>query len=386
MSVRQNGKTIAGSNKYLPDLFDYKTTDYLLKNPSWLRADTFSWHNGDIYIPAYNQLVREANDFTDIVSETVNGITISFTLNENGHKIVNGQDSENVAKVNEIYEQTGCSWYYILDIVNKRFKLPRELTRDRDAKLIRSEDNGTTWYRLYDDGWVEQGGLIPLTSTGWKDNLVITLPITMMNDKYNINFMNGYTDYIDHDTVVTARTTTNFTTRRYVSYQSEACWEVKGYSAQTYKSPKTRYLYFYVGPFTQLDIINDPDVIEILNHKADIDLENILSNIDYVVDSQLPTAENDYTWYRKYKSGWVEQGGIFVTNNNTAGFETTINLPVAMSNSNYTATVGVFDTANDNAVYLLVCNKTTNTITLKSNLTAAGAAGQQSWRIEGMAA
>ncbi|MBP9999681.1 MAG: hypothetical protein KBT14_03260, partial [Proteobacteria bacterium] len=31
--------------------------------------------------------------------------------------------------------------------------------------------------------------------------------------------------------------------------------------------------------------------------------------IDYVVESQTPTAENNYTWYRKYKSGWVEQGG-----------------------------------------------------------------------------
>ena len=35
-----------------------------------------------------------------------------------------------------------------------------------------------------------------------------------------------------------------------------------------------------------------------------------LSNADYVVETQLPTAENNYTWYRKYKSGWVEQGGI----------------------------------------------------------------------------
>ena len=31
--------------------------------------------------------------------------------------------------------------------------------------------------------------------------------------------------------------------------------------------------------------------------------------IDYVVESKLPTAE-DPTWYRKYKSGWVEQGGV----------------------------------------------------------------------------
>ena len=31
--------------------------------------------------------------------------------------------------------------------------------------------------------------------------------------------------------------------------------------------------------------------------------------IDYVIESQNPTAENNYTWYRKYKSGWIEQGG-----------------------------------------------------------------------------
>ncbi|MBP9999065.1 MAG: hypothetical protein KBT14_00005, partial [Proteobacteria bacterium] len=63
--------------------------------------------------------------------------------------------------------------------------------------------------------------------------------------------------------------------------------------------------------------------------------------IDYVVESQAPTAENNYTWYRKYKSGWVEQGGV-QSGSQTAnvGYETnlgTINLPVTMSNSNYYA-------------------------------------------------
>ena len=28
-----------------------------------------------------------------------------------------------------------------------------------------------------------------------------------------------------------------------------------------------------------------------------------------VIDFQEPTSANNYTWYRKYKSGWVEQGG-----------------------------------------------------------------------------
>lgn len=39
--------------------------------------------------------------------------------------------------------------------------------------------------------------------------------------------------------------------------------------------------------------------------------ESELESADYVIESQMPTEENGYTWYRKYKSGWLEQGGIY---------------------------------------------------------------------------
>lgn len=52
---------------------------------------------------------------------------------------------------------------------------------------------------------------------------------------------------------------------------------------------------------------------------------------DCVVSFQRPTSSNNYTWYRLYKSGWVEQGGYKNTSN-----VTTINLPIAMSDTNYT--------------------------------------------------
>lgn len=48
-----------------------------------------------------------------------------------------------------------------------------------------------------------------------------------------------------------------------------------------------------------------------LTGKANTDLSNVLANIDYVVDSKVPTA-SDPNWYRKYKSGWVEQGGELI--------------------------------------------------------------------------
>lgn len=56
-----------------------------------------------------------------------------------------------------------------------------------------------------------------------------------------------------------------------------------------------------------------------------------LVGADYVVAFQAPTPENGYTWFRKYASGWVEQGGI----KEAAGIQT-IQLPVQMANTYYT--------------------------------------------------
>ncbi|MCL2749382.1 MAG: hypothetical protein FWE50_04905, partial [Alphaproteobacteria bacterium] len=42
-----------------------------------------------------------------------------------------------------------------------------------------------------------------------------------------------------------------------------------------------------------------------------IDIKTLLANIDYVEESAFGLSGTNYTngWYRKYKSGWVEQGG-----------------------------------------------------------------------------
>lgn len=54
---------------------------------------------------------------------------------------------------------------------------------------------------------------------------------------------------------------------------------------------------------------------------------------DYVIESQTPTSQNNYTWYRKYKSGWVEQGG-----NIPLGVDS-VTLPVEMAYVNYTCII-----------------------------------------------
>ena len=100
----------------------------------------------------------------------------------------------------------------------------------------------------------------------------------------------------------------------------------------------------------------------------------IPSGGDYVVESQLPTSENNYTWYRLYNSGWVEQGGYVaaVSGNNS------VTLPVAMNNAMYTA---------------FFVSKSSSTLTYASSVPASATvltfgatdAGMVNWEVKGVA-
>ena len=82
--------------------------------------------------------------------------------------------------------------------------------------------------------------------------------------------------------------------------------------------------------------ITTGEILEVLNTKADVDLNNVdnTSGADSVIEYQMPTAQNGYVWYRKYKSGWVEQGGFWI-GTSSAPENGTIELPIAMANTNY---------------------------------------------------
>lgn len=100
---------------------------------------------------------------------------------------------------------------------------------------------------------------------------------------------------------------------------------------------------------------------EALNDKSDRDLRNVdtTAKADAVIDYQEPTAANNYTWYRKYKSGWVEQGGSGVAGN------ITITLPIPMADDHYTATMPGTTTYSSTAgigADAIVITKTTTTI------------------------
>jgi len=78
--------------------------------------------------------------------------------------------------------------------------------------------------------------------------------------------------------------------------------------------------------------INIGQITEALNDKMDRDAHNVQSPSAVVVDKQDPTSENNYTWYRKYSDGWVEQGGHA---SSVPYGGTNITFPIPFSNSNY---------------------------------------------------
>lgn len=126
-------------------------------------------------------------------------------------------------------------------------------------------------------------------------------------------------------------------------------------------------------------------ITEALNNKVDLPTGDSQDGIDFVVEWQKPTADNGYTWYRKYKSGWVEQGG-FLSGNWTGA--RTFNLPVAMSNTGYTVTntVGCPNISGMNGLNWLT-GKTKTSITFTSRSLAGNfETNNFSWQVSGMGA
>lgn len=86
-----------------------------------------------------------------------------------------------------------------------------------------------------------------------------------------------------------------------------------------------------------MEPVNTGVILEVLNNKIDRNMRNVDTSVsDTVIAWQEPTAENGYTWYRKYASGWVEQGGRC-----TGDIGYTITFMVPFADTNYIAIAGL---------------------------------------------
>lgn len=100
---------------------------------------------------------------------------------------------------------------------------------------------------------------------------------------------------------------------------------------------------------------------------------------DYVVETGLYAHSNGLTWYRKYKSWWVEQGGVITGTNPYVTF------PIPMSNLNYTWTLSNFSQyAGERNVRLEAYNQSATGMSV-TNTNTSGAATNPTitWEVKG---
>ena len=123
-----------------------------------------------------------------------------------------------------------------------------------------------------------------------------------------------------------------------------------------------------------------------LQHKVDLPSGKSQVDIDYVVEWQAPTSENNYTWYRLYKSGWVEQGGIMENSDGSATLHTII-LPIPMQNTGYWVSRSNYYTGSNHDPYADyvtgIREQTTTTIKIWSDST--GHTTNTMWEVKGFA-
>lgn len=262
-----------------------------LNNPSWLRADPYSWHNADMYVSAYAHLAEGFNNCTKLHSwvnngvyfwttstspsvgddvygnypravvgtvqavgnntitynntvytldttytygfqEQIAGTTITFYKLSDEIKVVLPDQQANL---DTIYNATGIGYYFVLDTTNQRFKLPRNIY-------------GFTGYRGDVGGYVAES--LPNHThgiSGW----VSTSP----GGAYQIPVLVGETGKTPAFTQQTGGASSSI-------YQNNAPVQQRATQA---------YLYFYVGNTVQNETSVDvAEMTEAINDKVNL--------------------------------------------------------------------------------------------------------------------
>ena len=181
-----------------------------------------------------------AKDITEIrqfESETIAGITIPYYNSVHGLKMV-----DMASNTSGVYDATGDAWYYGIATyaASTTFMLPVRKIR----KLVRAGGTASKWYRLYSDGWVEQGGESYVAALGQQ----IDLPITMDGNSYTLT-LGGRDPSGDAGIVAYAYRTKN--TGNFIAdsgyngtfYPGALSWCAYGQSVET---PKGSDYYFYI--------------------------------------------------------------------------------------------------------------------------------------------
>ena len=209
----------------------------------------------------------------NISTETIGSYTISYILASDGHKITTDETT-----VANIFNESGVAWYYILDKANTRFKLPRS----SHGNIVEKYKSGTEWYRVYSDGWCEQGGafLAPGSASATTYDVIYLKPFSSTDyfvvSNYAETSNNQYGQCYN-------LTTTQCTVKCYGGNKNN--WFACGYLSSSPSNDQYKHLYFYVGQFSQSATEQTAGLnASLFNEKLDLNLANLDSDGKNVLD------------------------------------------------------------------------------------------------------
>ena len=208
--------------------------------------------------------------------------------------------------------------------------------------LIDSYINEHAWYRVYSDGWCEQGNINRINSEGQTVNLLIPF----VDTNYTV-VSGGHSP--NQPTARLGNTSANvYTTSSFSGWTSddesfnagELCWTATGYVDISGYKVSPLYTYIILTSAAKTDIEVDIDnIMTDLNGKVD---KSDMSEVQCVVESY----SNGTEWYRIWSDGWCEQGGR--ANSGTIS----VTFIKEFADTNYTITVTPYSTtaSDDNCM------------------------------------
>ena len=208
-------------------LFDSKYSDHELNNLSWLKSEG-QWNAKAVYTDAYDKLLKVYNG-----TETVEGLSVKLSTEDytDYDFVLNTAEETFRLPLKTLHSDDtvdGFSLYYYVGetVQNANLidagRIGEQLANKQDKciHIIDTYVNGTSWYRVWSDGWCEQGFCPASASASTYTTATLLKPFKDTNYSIFISFYNGnwYPRF-------NSKTTSSFTFDTNV----KACWIACGY-------------------------------------------------------------------------------------------------------------------------------------------------------------
>ena len=145
------------------------------------------------------------------------------------------------------------------------------------------------------------------------------------------------------------------------------------YGNSTTVQPEAIKVYAYIVIANTVKTPIEVDIDEVAT-----DLAGKVDKGHQVIAFQEPTSTNNYTWYRKYADGWVEQGGYVQPFTGTGS----VNLPITMQNTNYFVSA----IADQGSKIFAIPSRNTTYFGIQYTAISGSSAAGAIWMVCGMAA